>query len=189
MISFWKYLKFHSSCRNTLQFNSSLHLVPVIIVIIISSQHNEKVIGSPLNLAIESYYLALSNKLALLYSSWHRRSKSAAQAAHYKGSAGTTQSCATYTALSRIFKQNSADRTQISLGLQNTLHSSIQFLAIVFQVKHLPAPWKYNSSVQFLQGTLPYRYQIQTVLILHSLSPPAISVTLHLHSFSQILPC
>lgn len=41
MISFWKYLKFHSSCCNTLQFNSSLHLVPVIIMIIISSQHNE----------------------------------------------------------------------------------------------------------------------------------------------------
>lgn len=91
-----------------------------------------RVLGSPLNLAIESDYLALGNELVLLYSSWHRRSKSAAQAAHYTGRAGTAQPCAAHTTLSRIFKLNSADSTHISPGLQNTLCSSFQFLSVPF---------------------------------------------------------
>jgi len=95
------------------------------------------------------------------------------------GRAGTAQSCATHTALSRIFKLNSAD---ISPGLQNTLHSSVLFLAIPFWAKHLPTPWKSNfSSVQFLHGTLLYQYQIHTALIFHSLPPLENSVTPNLH--------
>lgn len=38
MIAFWK---FYSSSHNRLRFSSSLHLVPVITVIISSSQRNE----------------------------------------------------------------------------------------------------------------------------------------------------
>lgn len=76
-----------------------------------------QVIGSPLNLAIESDYLALCNELVPLCSSWHRRSKSAAQAAHYMGRAETARPCATHAALSRIFKLNSADGIHISPGL------------------------------------------------------------------------
>lgn len=61
-------------------FNSSLHLVTVMTVIISNIKCNE----TSLDLAIESDYLALGNELVLLYSSWHRSSKSAAQAAHYR---------------------------------------------------------------------------------------------------------
>lgn len=95
------------------------------------------------------------------------------------GRAGTAQLCAAHTALSSIFELNSVHS---SSGLQNKLHLSNQFLSVPFWVKHLLSPWKYNSSsVQFLHGTLPYLYQIQTLLILHSLSPLANSVTPHLH--------
>lgn len=112
------------------------------------------------------------------------------------GRAGTAQPCATHTALSRILKLNSADSPLISLGLQNTLHSSIQFLAIPFWVKHLPTPWKYNSSsVQFLHGILPFQYQIRTALILHSLpslanchSKPPFFSSKHLHTNYSFSP-
>lgn len=74
MISFWKYLKFYSS------FHNRLRLFPVFIWSQLSQQSSavcsavRQVIGSLLNLAIESDYLALGNELVLLYSSWHSRS-------------------------------------------------------------------------------------------------------------------
>lgn len=118
-------MKFCSSSPNRLMFNSRLHLVTVMTVII----SNIKCNATSLDLAIESDYLALGNELVLLYSSWHRRSKSAAQAAHCRAGLEPL-SHALHTDLSRIL--NSADSIHISPGLQNTWHSSIQFLATPF---------------------------------------------------------